>query len=127
MDHVVALFRVRGLWGAISKTNHAVLRYRDPIYRTLRELALSYAHEYTIVKTGEKTLRSYAGPINLTRFDALDWMRTKKPLWEITEACVRARHYPIAPLLVLKKMRPLSVFERVVLDKPQWKRNGRLA
>ena len=63
-DHVVALFRKNGLWGAMSKSNHAVLGYRDPVYRTLRELALSYVHEYYNAK-GEKTLRSYSRPYSL--------------------------------------------------------------
>src|SRR3989344_3897348 len=67
-DHVVALYRSRGYWGAISKTNHAVLRYREPVYKTLRELALSYFHEY-FLNNGRKTLRSFSEPLDLSRFD----------------------------------------------------------
>src|SRR5512142_217167 len=67
-DHVVALFRERGRWGAVSKTNHAVLRYREPVYRSVRELALSYFHEY-FLDDGRKTLRRYSDPVDLSRFD----------------------------------------------------------
>ena len=66
--HVIALFRRHGAWGAISKTNGAPLRYRDPIYRTLRELALSYFHEYSN-RRGHKTLRSYSMPFDMRRLD----------------------------------------------------------
>ena len=66
-DHVLALFRQRGLWGAISKTNHAVLCWRDPIYRSPRELAMSYAHEYCL-DGGKKSLLAYSRPFNLTRY-----------------------------------------------------------
>jgi hypothetical protein len=58
-DHVVAVFKTDGCFGAISKTNHAVLRYREPVYKTLRELTMSYFHEY-FLNTGKKTLREYS-------------------------------------------------------------------
>jgi hypothetical protein len=80
--HVLALFRRGGAWGALSKTNHAVLRYRDPVYRSLRELAMSYLHEYGN-KRGQKTLRSYAGPFDLRRFDPALWVTSDKNCWEI--------------------------------------------
>src|SRR3989344_6708420 len=54
-DHVVALFKVGKHWGALSKTNHAVLRYREPVYKSVRELAMSYFHEY-FLDNGKKTL-----------------------------------------------------------------------
>ena len=81
-DHVVALFRRGRCWGAISKTNPAVLRWRDPVYRSLRELAMSYLHEYAN-KRGQKTLRSYAGPFDLRRFDPALWVTSDKNCWEI--------------------------------------------
>lgn len=92
-DHVVTLYRVGDFWGAISKTNHAVLRYREPIYRTLRELALSYFHEYFDNKTGKKNLREYSVPVNLSRFDSIDWETTDKDLWDIVDAVDNARHF----------------------------------
>ena len=75
-DHVVALFKEDGCWGAISKTNHAVLRYRDPVYKTVRELVMSYFHEYYL-NNGKKTLRSYSKPINLSKFDKKGWITSK--------------------------------------------------
>lgn len=93
-DHVIAVFQVEGYWGAISKTNHAVLRYREPVYRTLRELVMSYFHEY-FLDTGKKTLITYSKPINLSRFDKLGWMTSEEPIWYIPEYLVDAPHYPI--------------------------------
>ena len=66
-DHVIALFQERGLWGAISKTNHAILRWRDPIYASARELAMSYAHEYCL-PGGKKSMLAYSRPFSLARY-----------------------------------------------------------
>ena len=77
-DHVLALFKQSGRWGAISKTNHAVLRYRDPIYATIRELAFSYFNEY-FLDNGKKTLRSYSKPLNLLQFDD-EWLTIDQDL-----------------------------------------------
>ncbi len=93
-DHVVALFQQHGCWGAISKTNHAVLRYREPIYKTIRELALSYFHEY-FINNGKKTLRSYSTPLDLRRFDSRNWMTDEDDLWYIVDALNAARHFSI--------------------------------
>ncbi len=83
-DHVVAAFRQRGHWGAIAKSNYAGLRFREPVYRTLRELAMSYfEHYYNLA--GEKTLRTYSRPVNLKRFDRIGWMTTDEDLWAIPE------------------------------------------
>ncbi len=94
-DHVVAPFRMNGHWGAISKTNHAVLRYRDPVYKTLRELALSYFHEYTDDE-GRKTLRSFSKtPLNLKKFSQSAWTVSENGLWHIQKALDRAPHVQI--------------------------------
>lgn len=93
-DHVVTLFQKDGYWGAISKSNHPVLRYRDPIYRTLRELALSYFHEYVYVKTGDKTLRSYSRPFSLKRFGTA-WITSEEHLWDIALALDNSPHCPL--------------------------------
>src|SRR5437762_11682401 len=82
-DHVVAVFKVRRHWGAVAKSNFAGCRYRDPVYRTLRELAMSYFNIYFNLR-GERTLRRYSRPVNLARFDHLHWMTTKKPIWFIS-------------------------------------------
>jgi hypothetical protein len=94
-DHVVALFKQHGHWGAISKTDYAVLRYREPIYRTIRELALSYFHEYFLQKNGRKTLRSYSRPVNLSRFDRQGWMTSEVEPWYIPEYLCEVRHHPL--------------------------------
>jgi hypothetical protein len=68
-DHVITLFKQHGYWGAIGKTNHAVLRYREPVYKTPRELVMSFFHEYFLNSNGKKTLRTFSNPVNLKRFD----------------------------------------------------------
>ena len=76
-DHVLAIFRTRGHWGALAKSNYSGLRYREPVYRTLRELAMSYfEHYYNLRK--EKTLRRYSRPVNLRRFDSIHWMTAEE-------------------------------------------------
>jgi len=90
LDHLVALFRVHGHWGGITKTNHAVLRYREPIFRDVRELATSYFHEYTL-PDGRKTLRSYTAPFDLRRYPH-DWTTTERPLWDLDKRLNRLRH-----------------------------------
>ena len=111
-DHVVALFKKDGYWGAISKTNHAVLRYREPIYKTIRELALSYFHEYFLNENGKKTLRSYSIPINLSKLDYKNWMTSEKNVWCVPEYLIKAKHYPILTkkqILFLRKAEPIEI------------------
>jgi hypothetical protein len=95
-DHVIALYKQNNYWGAISKTNHAVLGFRDPIYATIRELALSYFHEYFLVRNGEKTLRGYSHPINMKRFGT-SWITSEENLFSIAEAICDAPHRAIIP------------------------------
>ncbi|HEY4379747.1 MAG TPA: hypothetical protein VGN01_05335, partial [Acidobacteriaceae bacterium] len=83
-DHVIALYRERGLWGGIAKSNYAGLRFRAPVYRTLRELALSYFEHYYNLR-GERTLRNYSGPVNLARLDAKGWMTSEEDVWCVPE------------------------------------------
>lgn len=120
-DHAVALFKRNGLWGAISKTNHAVLRYRDPLYRTLRELALSYAHEYYLGNTGRKTLIAYSKPFSLRKFGT-SWITSQKEVWDVAYALADSPHVPIAPRHTLGKLRAASLFERKVMEQGEWKR-----
>ena len=94
-DHVIAVFKIDGKWGAISKTNHAVLRYREPVYRDIRELIMSYFHEYTDDKnTGKKTLREYSLPVDLSIFGK-DWIFSEDNLWHIHDHLDRVKHYEI--------------------------------
>jgi len=93
-DHVIAVFKKQKKWGAISKTNHSTLRYREPIYNSVREIVMSYFNEY-YNDDGKKTLRSYSNPVNLSRFDKIKWMTTEKELWEIPDYLARIKHFPI--------------------------------
>jgi hypothetical protein len=93
-DHVVAIFKSRGHWGAVAKSNFTGCRYREPVYRTLRELALSYFNIYFNLR-GERTLRRYSRPVNLARFDHLRWMTTGKNIWFIAEHLCEIPHWPL--------------------------------
>lgn len=121
-DHVVCLYKKNGYWGAISKTNHPVLRFRDPVYRSPRELALSYFHEYTILKTGEKTLRSYSRPFSLKKFGT-DWITSEKHLWDIALALDEIQHFPIIPKGNEKHIRPWSPIEIKAGLLSEWERS----
>ncbi len=102
-DHVVAIYREAGLWGGIAKSNFAGLRFRAPIYRTLRELALSYFEHYYNLR-GERTLRSYSRPVNLERLDSLHWMTSEEDVWCVPELLIAARHYPLFPHKVARAL-----------------------
>lgn len=111
-DHVVVLFRQNGYWGAISKTNHAVLRFRDPVHKTIRELVLSYFHEYFKNSDGKKVLVSYsAKPFDLRRFKT-DWITSDKNLHYIAEAIDSALHKRIYPKKNQKYLRLADKMER---------------
>ena len=91
-DHVLAVFKEHGHWGAIAKSNFSGLRYREPVYRTLRELAMSYFDDYFNLR-GERSLRAFATrPVNMTRFDKRHWMTTDEDLWYIAEYLVHIPH-----------------------------------
>ena len=109
--HVVALFRRRGNWGAISKSNGAVLRYRDPIYRSLRELALSYFHEYCS-KRGHKTLRSYSAAFDLRRIDPVLWVTHDRACLEANRRLAAVRHYPLLSRRQEKLLSRRDAFEQ---------------
>lgn len=125
-EHVVALFRQNGLWGAISKTNHAILRYRDPVYRTVRELAMSYFHEY-MLEGGQKTMRAYSAPFDLSKYPPEKWVTADEELFWLVDALDASRHFPVAPEKNLKLLRKGSRIERANLRSTEWKKNGRRA
>ncbi len=83
-DHVLAVFKQHGHWGAIAKSNYSGLRFREPVYRNLRELAMSYFEHYFNLSQ-EKTLRNYSRPVNLSRFDSMGWMTAEEDLWAIND------------------------------------------
>ncbi len=120
-DHVIALFRRNGRWGAISKTNGFALRCRDPAYRTLRELAISYLHEYTN-KREIKSLREYSVPFDLRSFDPAIWVSGKKNAWQVAERLDELRHFPLVNGRELKNMLPRDPFERRVGAMLQYRR-----
>jgi hypothetical protein len=106
-DHVLAIYRENGLWGSVAKSNFAGLRSRSPIYRTLRELALSYFEHYYNLR-GEHTLRAYSTPVNLARLDSQHWMTSEEDVWCVPELLIAARHYPIVPGKVARTLSRLD-------------------
>ena len=121
-EHVVALFKENGYWGAISKTNHATLRYRDPVYKTVRELSMSYFHEYFLNKNGKKTLRSFSRPYDLRKLGA-SWVTEEEDLWHIAKDLDRIPHFPTVPTKNRRHIRPVSVVERQAGKLTEWKRS----
>ena len=109
--HVIALFRPGSAWGAISKTNGAVLRYRDPVYRSLRELAMSYFHEY-FNKRGYKTLRRYSVAIDMRRIDPGLWVTSSTNCDEANDRLTAARHYPLITWRQERRLARRDPFER---------------
>ncbi len=108
-DHVITPFKVQGLWGALSKTNHAVLRYREPIYKNIRELVMSYFHEY-FLDTGEKTLRKYSGLLNINTIKG-DWATSSEDIWLIDSALDKVKYYDIVPKSYIKRLRKADKVE----------------
>lgn len=106
-DHILAVFKLHGRWGAIAKSNYSGLRFREPVYRTIRELAMSYfAHYYN--PKGELTLRAFSRPVNLRCFDQVGWMTTEEDLWEIGEYLCRVPHTKILSPEMARKRRMLD-------------------
>jgi len=112
-DHVVALFRRKGHWGCISKTNGPDLRWRDPIYRSLRELALSYMHEYSN-RRDDKSLREYSVPYDLRRARLEDWVTGTEGAWAIAEKLDEIRHYNLVTRPQIRMLVRRDPFERKV-------------
>jgi hypothetical protein len=109
VDHVVALFRRRDHWGAISKSNSPNLRFRDPIYRSLRELAISYFPQY--LKGRRKTLRTYSVPVDLRRHPPATWVTREGYCREVVDALTDARHFEILPPGAAGELRPIDDIE----------------
>jgi hypothetical protein len=118
-DHALALYRRSGYWGAISKTNHATVRFRDPVYRTVRELALSYFHEYFLDTTGEKTLLSYTRPFSLRKFGS-GWVTSDTDLWNIAYALHDAPHFSLLPEENRRYIRTADAMERTAGRLIEW-------
>ncbi len=123
-DHVVALFRENGHWGAISKTNHPGLRYRDPIHHSVRGLAASYFHEYYLWD-GRKSLRFFSRPFDLSRYPPGSWITAGQDLDWLVHALDASSHSPIIPKGNLRKLRPASAFEIHASAATEWSEDGR--
>lgn len=119
-EHVIAPFKVGDRWGALSKTNHAVLRFREPVYKSIRELVMSYFHEYYL-SNGLKTLRSYSGLLNLNAFEK-GWETSLKDLWGIDEELDKIKHYNIIPKSYIKKLRKVDKIEIKSGNIEEWKK-----
>jgi hypothetical protein len=130
-DHVVALFKENNLWGSISKTNHPQLRWRDPVYQSVRELAMSYFHEYFLwdashnkkkvpaARKGIKTLRAYSAPFNLMRYKPARWWAAADLDW-LAEELDSSRHFPLVPKSAIKKLRKVSKVEIASAALTEW-------
>ena len=126
-DHVVALFSSEGgyasggkkLWGALSKTNHPILRYRDPVYKSIRELAMSYFHEY-MMDDGTKSLRRFSTAFDLRRYSPALWVTAEKDLFWLVEALDDSRHYDVAPRKVIAQLRKASRVEVQAINNTEW-------
>ncbi len=110
-DHVIAVYRVGGHWGAVAKSHFNGLRDRPPIFRTLRELALSYFDDYYNGR-GQRTLRGYCRPVNLARFDRLGWMTSERPVWYILQRLVDTPHIRLISSAQAKSLVRLDILAR---------------
>ena len=106
-DHVLALFRQNGCWGAIARSNYSGLRFREAVHPTIRSLVLSYFESYFNLRR-EKTLRRYSRPVNLSRFDRLDWMTTEEDLWTIPEYLADIPHRRLLPGRIERRLSPVD-------------------
>lgn len=111
-DHILAVFRENGCWGAVAKSSYSGLRFRDPVYRSLRELVMSYFPHYYNPQ-GEKTLRAYSRPVNLSHFDSRGWMASETDVWYIPEYITAIPH---TSLLTPAQVRCLTPMDELLYD-----------
>jgi len=102
-DHVLAVFRQNGAWGCVAKSNYTVLRFREPVYRSIRELMMSFFDVY-FNPLGQKTLRAYSVPYEVSRSDGMEWMTTEEDISGIGDALDRARHYKVLTSAQIKSL-----------------------
>lgn len=114
-DHTVALFKKNNKWGALSKTNHAVLKYRDPIYATPRELAMSYFHEYYLWD-GRKSLRAYSEAFDLSSYETSLWISDERGLDWLMKAISKNRYFPVLSDKMIRSLRRASPVELRALE-----------
>jgi len=104
-DHVIAVFEERGHWGAVAKSNFTVLRFREPVYRSVRELVMSYFDVY-FNAIGQKTMRSFSGPLDLGRFDRRAWATADEDLGYIGDALDAAAHFRVLTPAMVRALNP---------------------
>ncbi|MEP6693143.1 MAG: hypothetical protein ABJB39_00695 [Chloroflexota bacterium] len=102
-DHVLAVYRDRGLWGSVATSKFSGLRFRAPVYRTVRELVMSYFEDY-FNWDGDRSLRAYSRPLSLARFDGIDWMTAEEDLWPVVEWLAVASHTPLVGSRVARRL-----------------------
>jgi hypothetical protein len=102
-DHVLAVYRERGLWGSVATSKFSGLRFRAPVYRTIRELVMSYFEDY-FNWDGDRTLRAYSRPLSLARFDRLGWMTAEDDLWPVVEWLADANHTTLLRPTTIKRL-----------------------
>jgi hypothetical protein len=106
-DHVLAVYRVRGYWGAVAKSDYSGLRSREPVYKNIRELVMSYFEHY-FNPAGEKTLRAYSRPVNLRQFDQREWMTSEQDVWVVPNYLCEIKHTPLVDKTILRKVAPMD-------------------
>jgi hypothetical protein len=106
-DHVLAVYRANGYWGAVAKSDYSGLRSREPVYRNIRELVMSYFEHY-FNPAGEKTLRGYSRPVNLRQFDRRGWMTSEEDVWVVPNYLCEIKHTPVLPRIMLRKVAPMD-------------------
>lgn len=121
-DHVIVIFKEEGYWGAISKSNYAVLRYREPIYKTIRELVMSYFNEY-LDKIGNKTLRSYSKPVNLKKI-GYKWITSEQDVWEVPNLLIETKHYPVLNKKQIRNLKKADPIELASSEMKVWNPNA---
>jgi hypothetical protein len=106
-DHVIAVFMEDGYWGAVGKSNFTSLRYREPVYRSLRELVMSY-FDFYFNTDGDKSLRSYSRPLDLTTYESRHWKTTDEDLEFIGDKLEQMKHYPVVDKKMIGKLKRAS-------------------
>lgn len=120
LDHVIAVYKIEGCWGALSKTNHGILRYREPIYTSIRELVMSYFHEYFLQSTRQKTLRAYSRPVDLSRFDKQGWETSEEDIWYIADYLCDIPHTKILTKSQIARLRKADPIEAKMGKLTEW-------
>ena len=106
-DHVLAVYRMGGRWGSVAKSDYSGLRSREPVYKNIRELAMSYFEHY-FNPAGEKTLRGYSRPVNLRQFDRQEWMTSDEDVWVVPNYLCEIKHTPLVDQAMLRRVAPMD-------------------